>query len=281
MSRNEFWAFWEKYGSYVVGPMLVLLGYLVSKFVEPSYPTRFISELTIALVIAGILTATVDPIIKRKARAEATRDIFHHMLGYSLPLVIRERLQKIVEETKFYRQNSTMYMSLVEEKDLLAFYVQQEFEIVNPTPHSLNFVPLIQFEKGEHAELGSVTCFEQLGYGMNAALTPLSLGSLEYRGLPLPIQSKGSRRFKYEYVVRYPTSLGFFYPNFQYPTIGLSLTIRAPEGINVRATTAEYQAQGEWRYGTRLFMPQEHLDIVWDKVEPSANDSQRRDNRAS
>jgi hypothetical protein len=233
------------------------------------------SELTVALVIAGLLTATVDPIIKRKARAEATRDIFHYMLGYSLPLVIRERLQKIVEETKFYRQNTTMYISLVEENDLLAFYIQMEFEIVNPTPHSLVFTPLIQFEKGEHAELKSVTCFEHLGYGMNASLTPIGLGSLQYRGLPVPIPSEGSRRFKYEFVVRYPTSLGFFYPNFQYPTIGLSLTIRAPEGINVHATAAEYQAHGEWRYVTRLFMPHEHLDIVWDKAKPSANDGER------
>jgi hypothetical protein len=100
MSRNEFWAWWGQYSGYVLGPVLVIIAALVNKFIRPYWATHFMDDFIVALFIAGILAATVDPFIKRQARREATLDIFHHMLGYSLPRVIRERLQQIVKETK-------------------------------------------------------------------------------------------------------------------------------------------------------------------------------------
>jgi hypothetical protein len=225
-------------------------------------------DLTVALMIAGILTITVDPFVKRQARREATRDIFHHMLGFKLPEIIRERLQDTVEKTKLYRENMTQHIVMSEDKDLVVFDVEMEFEVVNPTPHTLCFSPLIQFEKGEHAELKSVTCFGEGDYDRNAKLSPAAggLGSLEYRGNDVRISSGGSRKFKYEYAVKFPTSLGYWFPNFISPTIGLALTMKTPANFNVKATSADFEAPGEWRYPNKLFMPSEHLEIVWEKL---------------
>jgi hypothetical protein len=88
---------------------------------------------------------------------------------------------------------------------------------------------------------------------------------MEYRGKEVAIPSEMSERFKYEYEVKYPTSMGFMYPNFQYPTVGLELTIKAPKDFTFMATPAEFESEGEWRYPNKLFMPGEHLDIVWRK----------------
>jgi hypothetical protein len=269
MWRNSFWEWWEQSSGFVIGPILVIAGVVLNRVVVTiTTTTHIVDDLSVALFIGGILTMTVDPFVKRKARREATRDIFHHMLGYSLPEIIRERLQEIVERTRFYRKNTTIYINLLEEGDVLVFATEMEFEMFNPTPHGLCFEPHLQFENGEHAELKSVTCFEEADYGKNAVLTAtkISPGSLEYRGKGVVIPSQGSRRFKYQYVVKYPMSLGFFYPNFQYPTIGLALTIKSPKSLTVRATPAEFESTGEWRYPNRLFMPHEHIDIVWEKA---------------
>jgi hypothetical protein len=53
---------------------------------------------------------------------------------------------------------------MTEEGDLVKFDVQMEFEVVNPTPHTLDFNPTFQFEKGERHELKSVICFGDAKY---------------------------------------------------------------------------------------------------------------------
>jgi hypothetical protein len=112
-----------------------------------------------------------------------------------------------------------------------------------------------------------LTCFENVDCGKDAKLSPTPDGlAVEAKGRQVVIPASGSRRFKYEYEVRFPVTLGYFYPNFQYPTIGLALTIKAPQDYNVKATPAEYEVPGEWRYPSKLFMPGEHVGIVWEKI---------------
>jgi hypothetical protein len=268
MWRNNFWEWWEQYNGYVFGPTLIAIAFMLNRYVVPHYSSHFMDELIVALTIAGLLTVTVDPFIKRRARREATRDIFHHMLGFSLPEIIRERLQNTVEKTKIYREGMTEHIVMSEEENLVVFDVEMEFEIVNPTPHTYDFSPHLQFEKGELAALKSVICFEKPDCGKDAMLSPSAsgLGSVEFKGKVVSIPSGGRLRIKYEYVVKYPSSLGFWYPNFQYPTIGLALTIKSPANFNVKATPADNETPGEWRYPNKLFMPGEHLDIVWEKI---------------
>lgn len=183
MSRNDFWEWCERYGWYVAGPILMGIGYLVGKYLEPRWHSQVITEISIALWIAGILTLTVDPFIKSLARREATRDIFHHMMGFGLPFIIRERLDKIVKETKLYREDVILHIDMSEIGDLVEFDVQMEFEVANPTKHSLVFTPTLQFESGEAPGLKRVISFGDSNYDNNPALSPVgNLGALKYEG---------------------------------------------------------------------------------------------------
>jgi len=269
MFRNKVWEWWEKYSAYIVGPFLMCIGWVTARYIEPHWSNRYTSELSVALWIAGILTVTVDPFVKNRARREATRDIFHHMLGFKLPEIIRDRLQETVEKTKLYREGVVQHIVMSEEGDVVRFTVEMDFEVVNPTQHTLDFEPLLQFEKGECAELKSVIAFGNPDYGKDAKLSLAKggLAAVEYRGKGVPIPSGDRRKFKYEYEIQFPSSLGFWSPNFALPTIGLSLTIKAPENFIVRATSSDLAApSGEWKYPTRLWMQGEHLEIVWDKI---------------
>ncbi|HET6177266.1 MAG TPA: hypothetical protein VFE61_10055 [Candidatus Sulfotelmatobacter sp.] len=268
MSRNDWWKWWEKYGWYVLGPIFMAIAFVIGKYLESQFHSQVITELAIALWIAGILMMTVDPFIKRLANREATRDIFHHMMGFDLPLPIRERIQEMVLDTKLYRENVVMRVEMKEKDKFTVFHVEMDFTIRNPNNKSWCFTPLLQFENGERAELVKVICFGNLDYGIGATLKPVgNLGAMEFKGKPFPIPANSCTKFKYEYSVAFPTELGFWQPSFTLPTTGVSLTIKYPEHFEVKATDSQEQApEGEWRYPKKLWMQGEHLDIVWKKA---------------
>lgn len=269
MSRNDWWEWWEKYGWYVVGPILMGAGFVVGKYIEPHCHSQVVSEIGIALWIAGLLTLTIDPFIKRLARREAARDIFHHILGYKLPSAIRERLELIVRDTKLYREDVTKRVEMSEDGDFVVFDIEMGFFVVNPVNHDLSFEPTIQFENGERGKIKRIIHFGNTSYGQDAEAKPVgNLGASEYKGKPVRIPSGNREEFKYEYRVMFPTDLGFWFPNFVLPTIGLSLTIKHPVGFNVKATDSQVPSpEGEWKYPTKLWMRSEHLEIVWKKID--------------
>ena len=121
----------------------MILATIVNRWVRPYWVTHFVDDLIVALFIAGLLTLTVDPFIKKQARKEAMRDIFHHMLCFSLPDKIRERLQEIAETTKLYRKGMKQHIVMSGDGDFVAFDVKTEFYVVNPTKHPQWFPALI------------------------------------------------------------------------------------------------------------------------------------------
>lgn len=65
-----------------------------------------------AVIIASILTITVDPFLKRRLIKEASRDIFYHLLGFELPTEVRETLGEFISKTKDYRKDVRIDVNL-------------------------------------------------------------------------------------------------------------------------------------------------------------------------
>jgi hypothetical protein len=63
---------------------LIVGGYIFHRWPALSFP-HDVGEF---LLLAGALTITVDPYLKRKLQKEAAEDIFQHLLGISLPVGI-------------------------------------------------------------------------------------------------------------------------------------------------------------------------------------------------
>jgi hypothetical protein len=266
-----FWRFWRKWSGFVIGAVLIVAGCLILLLWRQDIARDF----GIALLISGVLTVTVDPYIKGKTQRETALDIFHHMLGFKLPEKIQERLKDIVETTEWYRTDTTIHCVVSESGDSVLFDMEQEFRIVNATQHTLCFKPTMEFERTEYPLLKRIICFDEKEYGRNARLEPDSkeLKALAYYGEPIKIEPGGKRRIKYEYRIQYPFASGVFALHFKYPTIGLSLTVKPPETLRISASPAKLECPGEWRYVDRLFMPGDHTEIRWERVN-SAQTSQ-------
>lgn len=237
------------------------------------FPTGILNGLGVAVFIAGILAITVDPFLKKQITHEASKDIFHHLLGFGLPTEIKERLKEIVNETKLYRRNMTMTCLLSETDMGIRVEFETRFEIVNPTSSTLPFRQKLSFEKAERAALKSISMSGNPRYGKGAKLESLKgvgLG-LGYEGTTIKIKPEKSNEhywFSSEYSCEYSSKLDFHALNFGYPTVGFTLKLREkPDNLFVSAGEATKQTENEWVY-EQLFMPGDHIQIRWEPLVP-------------
>lgn len=83
-----------------------------------------------ALFIASVLAVLVDPYLKQKFFIEANRDIFHLLLGFSLPTKIQLRLRKYLSEIEYYRDYMEVWVRFIDANDGLRLQVEINADIV-------------------------------------------------------------------------------------------------------------------------------------------------------
>src|ERR1039458_3682496 len=105
-----------RHSSWLWAVLFLMVGaYLVHRWPVLGFPHAF-GEF---LLLAGGLTITVDPYLKRKLQREAAEDIFHHLLGFDLPLEIRETLRDFLLHNRHYRENANIDVTVT--PTLIAF----------------------------------------------------------------------------------------------------------------------------------------------------------------
>ncbi len=241
--------------------ILLLLPAVVYLLLKSEFPAGILE----ALFIAGVLTLTVDPFLKERLHKGATKDMFHHLLGFDLPLPIKNRIKDIVLGTKIYRKDMHMAVSFVRSGSGIRMECSVRFEVVNPTRDSLKFRHSLAFEKPEKPRLLCVALTTDSNHGKGATLEDGDEpGVLEWhRDATIKPENSGKRYFfSASYTVEYPDHW-FHVQNFGHPTIGASLEVNSkPADLEITATPGSTQTLTTWTY-QRLFMPEEHIQIRW------------------
>jgi hypothetical protein len=224
-----------------------------------------------ALFIAAALTLTVDPFLKRRLVQDAAKDIFHHLLGFSLPEQIRERLKTIVEETRLYRKDMVMDASFsVVDNVRMHIDIATAYEVINPSCETIGFRQVLDFEKAENAHLKKVWCSEgKREYGKAAALQLNDDGGTIYVGKEIKVSpSRTGKRYRFlaEYSVEgFSVPDGFYTQMFKYPTIGVTLRITArPQSLKFGTDLGSLV--NDVCVTERLFMPGDHITIRWESL---------------
>lgn len=230
-----------------------------------------------ALIIAGVLAITVDPFVKRRLLREASKDTFHHLIGFSLPREIQERIKDIVLNTKLYRRDMDLIWTFVPVPEGVRIDCEYKFELVNPSSEKTSFRQRLEFSKLERATLTSISCsIRSGGYGKEPKLVESDDDPdlLVYDGprVNVPPEKEGQKViFRAEYSMTRPVP-DFNTQHFVLPTTGVTLIIKNPSGLRITASPPDSQLRAdEWIY-RRLFMPGEHIEIRWEKAG-DGNDS--------
>src|SRR5438445_8817459 len=232
------------------------------------YPSGYFRHsLGEAALIAALLVMLVDPFLKARLLREAAQDIFHYLLGFDQQPQIKERLERLVFDTKLFRKNFNARYKLVPEGDSMRIEFEYDFELVNPTGEAIEFALKIDCEQAENPHLDSFSLVSsEKNYLWHPKLEPKKDEPWVLQGfadaVKIQPESKGiSYRYCGKCSLKYPQSF-YYAQHFGYPTIGVTVTIDHPDSFDVDAAPTPAHEGNIWRY-EGLFMPGDHINIRW------------------
>jgi hypothetical protein len=189
---------------------------------------EFIAAIGHALVIAGVLAATVDRFVKERFLREVSWDVAKYLIGYNLPPEVHYR-QSIAFERW---QRATITEMRCDSDDQRAAYF---FTSARLGDESID-------ERG---------VFEAFGKRMRIPPHNAERG-MNYR--------VAGRFWK----ILPDNSSDVI--SFASPTINVTLMVEIPSGFEFVAPKADVQTANRWEY-RRLFLPGEHLRVRWIRQE--------------
>ena len=221
-----------------------------------------------AMLIAGVVTVAVDPFLKRRLLKEASADIFHHLLGFDLPVEIRESLRDfLLVKNRYYRRNVIIEAGAETASDGMVdvtWTMRSDVVAVAATDYQ-------QHASFEDAEQGRV---------LEASVTSTAHPKLNYtETMPLltpdknePMVSawfgkkiklkKGDKLHSYiKFVTRGPRT-GFSVTNFASSTINPRVKVSCSSDLEIYASQSDQRSGDEYIY-LKVFVPSDHIQIRW------------------
>jgi hypothetical protein len=260
MEPSNGWKDWVGVG---IGLLLVAIGIIGIIFCPNEVGVRF-SE---AAFIAGVLTVAVDPFLKRRLLKEASKDIFHHLLGFDLPLEIRETLREFLEKNKYYQRNALIEARAeTRDNDTVEIHWSLNSEIIAVAPSK--YRQNISFEEAEHGriEQASITFANHPEWNYSEpspALTPIRAEPmvLEWYGNEINLKKGDTLRVSATFVTRGPKT-GFSVLNFGAPSIHPRVRVESSNDLEISASLSDQRNGNEYIY-QKTFVRGDHIQVRW------------------
>ena len=257
----------------LTGGVLLLLS---TKFGERSWIHQVISSIGEALIVSGILGATVDWFLKEKLLKEASANISKFLIGYDLPAEIQDRIRELMG-IRLVRRNFLMHCRMTADSNgsgEVKLEVSASCEVENITNTVQKYTNVLEAEVHDHATLLEVRCDSDdedasYCYDSQQYVRPKDgePGQTIMVGKEVGIRPHHRERgikylfgFKYEQVHTdtFSESLGF-----EHSTVGVVVTVEAPEALQVTCyPNADLETKNRWEY-KRLFLDGEEITLRW------------------
>ena len=264
--QAKLWRFWlwlSRNSVWIIGIIIASIGACGVWRISSELGQRF-SE---AMLIAGILSISVDLWLKRKLQEDAARDIFHHLLGFSLPDELRRKLQRFVEENAIYRKDVSLTAHAEDTADGVILTITAT--ATNVAAANTTYQQSLTFEeslegKPIYASLRSSThafyALENAALQLKETDEPMLQC---WKGDEVPM-SRGDQLHSYaKFSVRRARN-DFYVLFFGYSLINPTLRITASDTLCITASKDEStQINGTEYFYNRVFLQTDHIQIRW------------------
>jgi len=222
-----------------------------------------------AAIIAGTLSVSVDLWLKRQLQVDAAKDIFHHLLGMSLPPELRDKLQSFVEENAIYRTGVEIRVHIDDGTDGVTLSV--EMDATNKAARNSTYRQYLTLEEAFQGEIlyASLRSQSKSYYALDAA--KLSLKETlpkepmvwHWEGPEQPI-AKDDELYQYiKFTVKRKRS-DFYILFFGRPTIYPTLRVTGSESLFITASVDDdTRVNGTEYFYKRVFLRGDHIQVRW------------------
>jgi hypothetical protein len=256
---------------------LLAIGIVLLLVPIPYLGTTFTHSLGDALIIAAIISLTVDVYLKQRVLQEVSSDVSKYLIGYRLPEPVQDRIRALLQ-TRWIRRNCSIRLRLVEipEKPRhvrIEMVVSKDLE--NITTEENSFQDQYAYEKHLPENVLEMRCdspdrsaqYRIAGPGLAKEKTDepgvmQALGSVVK--IPPVHEALGKYyRFTVRYEAEYPDNYSDIL-SFDLPTIGVIFEAECPPEFRVSVGPADVVTPNRWEY-RKLFLPGEHIRFRWER----------------
>lgn len=224
-------------------------------------------------IIAGIVTLTVDPFLKKRLIKETSKDIFHHLLGIDLPPSIRDSLSDQLTHTKQYREDVEIDADVktVDREAVLTITSRGKVVAVKDCVVS----QWVSFEESERARLLEASLTGHPDRRNDYAKKEADLKLVEnknesmvweWHGPAINLKKNQKLNSNIKYQIRRGTS-DFFALNFAVPVVRPRVRLSASSDLQITASFTENIIGNEYTY-EKVFLHGDHIQIRW---KPKSN----------
>jgi hypothetical protein len=224
-----------------------------------------------ALMIASILAVTVDPFLKNKLIDEFAEDVFEHMVGFSHEPEIKHKIREIAFGTHFYQRNYDLRCVVSPNtKGGVSIAASKKLQIINQDLEGHEFKPGWRFAIADNARACRITHLIDGLENPHIETPDFSEKEIGYAdGYAKPVKIAPERkgvesRFLAECIFDAPDD--YYHPMyFQHPTIGVDITVEAPDGWRVWIGGQADESNRAAFHSDKLYMPLSKVEIHWRK----------------
>jgi hypothetical protein len=243
-------SWWVRFGVFVLGFLLIVIGFgslTWLNYTNHLHDSDLVKEGAHALIIAGFLAIVVDWFVKAHFIREVTRDVYHYLVGYDLPVEIKDQIKDLTN-IKIVRSRFCIDFRFTRHgKENLKGEVTIDFDVENYSSYKETYRPELAIESADNPTfLSLVVTGASKTYCMNEtelaenSFAPES-GSQQANGKPisiLPRKHEGRCHISWRYSIIVPQTYSDVFA-FSYPTRDVCITTEMPQGFTFHVSGAE------------------------------------------
>jgi hypothetical protein len=273
------WRKWVASNSSILWGIGLLLSAGVIALLIWEYSTvpgiAFLGSAAEFLGLAGALTITVDPFLKRKLQRDTAEDIFHHLLGFDLPIEIRESLKDFLLRNSYYRKDVDIQVN-VQTLTATEAEIAIAMSAVVVCVKKMKYCQHVAYEEAENATVleASVTSkfHPEKSYNTCPTLTENAEEPMVWGWTGDPIELKSGEQLTTFLKLRMKRPIRDFHTFvFGSSVIHPRVRLYGSEDLFVTASKAD-QVNGNEHIYEKVFVEGDHFQIRW-KPKPSSASS--------
>jgi len=231
-----------------------------------------------ALLIAGILAATVDQFVKFRVIREVMSDVWQYLANHRVPVEISDYLHDSLQATIIRRNLTLKYKFSKEPGRNMRADIEITYQIENYGNQEKVMDIFISEEEHKKPVFESISCISSDPQGVIPEGKPLNITS--------PVAGVKRAEVKdYEKIRVQPFHDGLFYNvifkyhldnvldsdsdvlSFNGPTIDVTIEAAAPASLTFVPPATNLAGGGRWIY-KRVFLKEQHLHVRWFPPKP-------------